>query len=332
MAKHHTVSLGEETFTLQSGQILLDGAIAAGVGIPHDCRAGRCGSCMTEIKAGITLGGETRQLGTVYACQTRVFSDLKIAIEAVPAVEYVRASISALRDLTSDVVELEITPSAPFSYLPGQYCRFTFNGFPTRCFSPTAALDGSPSDGKFHLQIKRVRQGRISTNLGEKIKVGHSLTIEGPFGHGFLRPGLDKRLVLVAGGTGFAPIWSVAEAALRENPHRSMLIVVGVRKLGSFYMGAALDIASKLPNVEIIATAEEHQTTFHAVQFGTPAEHVPSLSGADVVYAAGAPVMVDAVGVMAEAAGAKFYCDPFESTASETGDWITRAMTWLRTG
>ncbi len=332
MAKHHTVCLGDETFVAQSGQILLDAAIAGGVDIPHDCRAGRCGSCMTEVETGITLGGESKQRGTVFACQAHVFSDLKINVEALPPVDVVRARLSGLVDLTPDVVELAITPDTPFSYLPGQYCRFTFNGFPARCFSPTAALDGTASDGNFRLQIKRVRQGRISTNLGETIKTGHRLTIEGPFGHGFLRPGLDKRLVLVAGGTGFAPIWSVADAALRENPLRSLLIIVGVRKLSSFYMGQALDLASQLPNVEIIAMAEERQTAFHSVCFGVPQDHVPELSPDDVVYSAGSPVMVDKVGDMASAAGATFYSDPFESALSAEGDWLTRAITWLRVG
>ena len=332
MARQHKVTLGGECFSVSSGQILLDGAIASGVDIPHDCRAGRCGSCMTEVKAGITLGGETHQRGTVYACQARVFSDLKLAIEPVPPVEMVRATVTSLMDLTNDVVELTITPNTPFAYLPGQYCRFTFNGFPTRCFSPTGAMDGRSEAGQFNLQIKRVRQGRVSTALGDKITNGHALTIEGPFGHGYLRPALNNRLVLVAGGTGFAPIWSVADAALRENPERAMVIVVGVRKLSSFYMGAALDLASRHPNVQIIATAEEQQTAFHSVHLGVPSDHVPQLGPSDIVYAAGAPSMIDLVGDMAQSAGAKFYSDPFESAAIEQGDWLTRAITWLRTG
>lgn len=332
MAKSHTVTLGDESFTVQSGQVLLDGATAGGVDIPHDCRAGRCGSCMTEVKAGITLGGETRQRGTIYACQARVFSDLKIEIEHVPSVDTVRATLTAAHDLTADVVELTITPNTPLSYLPGQYCRFTFAGFPTRCFSPTASIDGRTTSGTFNLHIKRVRNGRVSSVIGDRINAGHSLTIEGPFGHGFLRPALKNRLVVVAGGTGFAPIWSVIEAALKENPERAIVIVVGVRKLASFYMGAALDFASRHSNVQIIATAEEQQDVFHSVLHGAPADHVPALAADDIVYAAGSPAMVELVGDMAQSAGAVFYSDPFESAAIEHDDWLTRAMTWLRTG
>lgn len=332
MAKTHTVSLGKETFTLRSGQVLLDGAISSGVDIPHDCRAGRCGSCMTEVKAGITLGGETHQRGTVYACQARVFSDLRIEIEAVPPVESVRGSVSRLVDLTHDVVEVTLAPATPFAYLPGQYCRFTFQGFPTRCFSPTAPMDGRSDAAHVRLHIKRVRQGRVSTALGDTIRPGHAFTIEGPFGHGFLRHGLSNRLVLVAGGTGFAPIWSVAEAALRENTAREIVLIVGVRKLASFYMGAALDLVSRFPNVEIVAIAEEAQTMFHRVLQGTPPDHVPPLNAHDIVYAAGSPAMVETVGAMSADAGAKFYSDPFESALIEEHDWLTRAITWLRAG
>ena len=332
MAKRHAVSLRGETFTVQSGDVLLDGALASGIDLPHDCRAGRCGSCLTQVKSGVTLGGETRQRGTVYACQARVFSDLNLEVESLPPVDSVRATLTRLVDLTPDVVELTLTPSKPMTILPGQYCRFSFNGFPPRFFSPTAALDGRAAGGQIRLQIKRVRQGRVSTNLGEKIKKGHQLLIEGPFGHGFLRPGLSKRLVLVAGGTGFAPIWAVVDAALRENPSRKIVIVAGVRKLASFYMGPALNLVSQLPNVEIVALAEEHQTRFHGVGFGAPLDFVPVILADDIVYAAGAPTMVDAVGARAEAAGALFYSDPFEAGAGGQDDWLTRAITWLRTG
>ena len=332
MAKTHTVTLGADTFALRSGQILLDGAIANGVEIPHDCRAGRCGSCMTDVKAGITLGGETRQRGTIYACQARVFSDLNISIDPVPPVVSVRATVTQIVDLTPDVVEVTLKPAVPFAFFPGQYCRFTFTGFPTRCFSPTASLDGSTTPDQFKLQIKRVRDGRVSTKLGTSIAAGHSVIIEGPFGHAYLRPKLDNRLVLVAGGTGFAPIWSVADAALTENPDRHVVMVVGVRKLGSFYMGTALDLANRLPNVEIIATAEEAQNEYHSVLHGVPADHVPQLDANDIVYAAGSPVMVDVVGDLAQSVDAVFYSDPFESADAANEDWLTRAMSWLRTG
>jgi len=332
MAKYHRIELGSDVFSVRSGRLLLDGALESGVGIPHDCRAGRCGSCAIEVCHGTTLGGETGSKGVVRACQARVFSDLKLSIEAIPPSDCVRGTLDECTDLTADVVELAITPQSPVTILAGQYCRFTFNGFPTRCFTPTASLDGRTADGRIRLQVKRVRQGRVSTNLGGKIGAGHRLTIEGPFGHGFLRPNLQNRLVLVAGGTGFAPIWAIADAALRENPLRRIALIAGVRKLSSFYMGRALDLISRLPNVDVTATAEEHQTEYCRVRFGDPLAHIPQLLKDDIIYAAGSPAMVKSIGDQAADIGATFYSDPFESDATMSEDWLTRAIIWLRTG
>ena len=62
MAKLHKISLGSEMFLARSGQRVLDAALLNGVEMPHDCRAGRCGTCLTRVKTGITLGGETARI------------------------------------------------------------------------------------------------------------------------------------------------------------------------------------------------------------------------------------------------------------------------------
>jgi CDP-4-dehydro-6-deoxyglucose reductase, E3 len=332
MAKLHRVKLNTETFSARSGQVLLDAALVAGVDIPHDCRAGRCGTCVTSVKAGITLGGETQQRGIVHACQARVFSDLSLAVEALPAVKRIDASITHIADLTDDVVELTLASSERLDLLAGQYCKFTFKGFPTRPFSPTAPLDGGVSNDKIRLNIKRVRDGRVSPNLGRTIKPGHRLTIDGPFGHAFLRPNLQNRLVLIGTGTGFAPVWAVCDAALKENPHREIVIVTGARTISSLYMWPALELARCFKTVSVIVAAEQAHPNYAHVRAGRPLDHLPTLTGDDIVYAAGSPVMVKAIGKLAQKANALFYSDPFEAAAADNEDWVTRAMSWLRTG
>jgi CDP-4-dehydro-6-deoxyglucose reductase, E3 len=332
MAKQHRVTLNGQTFQARSGQVLLDAATVSGTDIPHDCRAGRCGTCVTRVNKGITLGGETMQRGMVHACQARVFSDLDLSVEALPAVSHMQARVASLTDVTADVVELEIEPAARFQLLPGQYCRFTFRGFPERAFSPTAPLDGEETGHNFRLNIKRVRNGRVSTNLGGKIKVGHPLTINGPFGHAFLRPRQSNRIVLVAGGTGFAPMWAVGDASLREHPWREIVLIAGTRELNQLYMLPALELARRFPNVTTIATTETAQDVDPSILRGRPSDHLPRLRSNDIVYAAGAPAMVEAVGVAATAAHATFYADPFEPAGSQAEDWLTKAVSWLRTG
>jgi CDP-4-dehydro-6-deoxyglucose reductase, E3 len=332
MAKLHAVTLNGQPFSARSGQVLLDAALMSGVDLPHDCRAGRCGSCLTRVRRGLTLGGEALQPGMVHACQARVFSDLELAVEPLPAVAMTPARLVKVVDVTHDVAELTIIPDKPLTILPGQYCRFAFRGFPERCFSPTAPLDGRSRGTRVHLNVKRVRNGRVSTNLGGKIGPGHRLSITGPFGHAFLRPRQTNRLVLVAGGTGFAPMWAIGEAALRENPRRPIVFVAGARELRSLYMANALAFVRQFPNVGVIVTAEEEQTAFPHVRLGRPSDHVPALDNGDIVYAAGAPAMVEAVGARAQAAHATFHADPFEAAAIEGGDWVTKAASWLGVG
>jgi CDP-4-dehydro-6-deoxyglucose reductase, E3 len=332
VSKQHTVTLNGDKFPIRSGQVLLDAAMMAGVDIPHDCRAGRCGTCLTRVQRGITLGGDAGQPGVIHACQARVFSDLTLEIEALPAVQRVSARVTKLVDVTHDVVEVTMEPSKSVDIWPGQYCRFTFQGFPARAFSPTPPLNGSLQDGFIHLNIKRVRNGCVSTNLGGKIKPGHRVTIDGPFGHAFLRPSKDKRLVLVGSGTGFAPVWAIAHAALCENSARHIVIATGVRELSSFYMGAALEFMRAFPNVVIVATVEEEQSQYPIVRVGRPTDHLPPLSAGDIVYAAGAPKLVATVGDLSREAHSTFYSDPFEPAESEPQDWLTRAAAWLGTG
>ena len=336
MAKLHKISLGSESFHARSGQRLLDAALLGGVDLPHDCRAGRCGSCLTRVRAGITLGGETRQPGMVHACQAMVFSDLALELEPLPPVTRVRAKVTKLVEIAEDIVEVTIEPAQMIELLPGQYCRFRFRGYPARPFSPTARLDSLQADGNIRLQVKRVRGGRVTPELGRGIQQGHAVGIEGPFGHAFLRPGLGKRLVLVGSGTGFAPVWAVAAAALRENPARPMALIAASRKAAAFYMTPALAQLSRHANVTATATIDEPAPVrhLHSSGFspGRALDNLPLLDADDIVYAAGSPTLVGAIGDAAEAVGALFYADPFEPASPSKPRWIDSAKAWLQAG
>lgn len=331
MPKTHSVVANGARFSVRSGENLLEGALSNGVDLPHDCRAGRCGTCLMRVRKGRTFGGESRQRGMIYACQARVFSDLTLEYDILPPVQRIDARVTRLTNLTPDVVEITITPAKRLPLLPGQYCRFTFRGFPARAFSPTAPLDRPQKGRSFRLNVKRVRGGSVSPNLGRLIRAGHALKVEGPFGSAFLRPRKMGRLVLVAGGTGFAPMWAVADAALRENPARPMVLIAGVGSLTSFYMWPALDRVALLPNVRVIATVQKEEPGHPAVRRGRPDEHLPALTSDDIVYAAGAPSMVENVERAAEAARATFYSDPFEASGptTERRSWLN-VLSWIR--
>ena len=331
MSKLCRVEVNGETFSASRGDLLLDAALMNGVDIPHDCRSGYCGSCRVRVLEGRCVGGPVSDPEIVHACQGRIVTDLKIEVEEVPETVTLSGQVAELIRRAPDVMEVGIELQQPLQYLPGQYCSLRFRGFPARCFSPTAPLDWPCNQRLLRFHIRKVRNGRVSSQLGRRIRQGHRIKLAGPFGSAFLRPFPSRRLVLVGGGTGFAPIWSIAEAAITEEPRRELVLIAGSRKLESLYMIPALCRLALFPNVSIIPVVAEQQAMSNAVRKGSPPDYLPALSPNDVVYCAGAPAMVDAISRVAAAAGAKCYSDPFEPAANqqEKTSLLSRAADWL---
>ena len=331
MRKICKVTLNEETFYANVGDVLLDGAIMSGVELHHDCRSGICGTCRVRLVDGKVFGGTEDGSDMIYACQARVVSDLEVVTEHVPDRVSVSAEVVELQRLAPDVVGVSLELQRPLQYLPGQYCKLQFRGFPARCYSPTYPLEGAPSDRRHYYHVRRLHDGVVSSALGQKICVGNRVRLAGPFGSAFFRPAHHGRTVLVASGTGFAPIWSIAVAAIMEQPRRELMLVVAARKLQSFYMHAALCRLALFPNVKIIPVVSEPQNVSQALRSGRPTDHLPALSPDDVVYTAGAPAVTETVARVARAAGSVCYADPFVASlgASEDVGLIGRVAGWF---
>jgi NAD(P)H-flavin reductase/ferredoxin len=326
MRKTHRVIVNGEQFSACRGDVLLDAALMSGVHIPHDCRSGHCGTCQVRIVAGALFGGDARE---AKACQCRVIADVTVTVEEVPDVTTASGRVTALRPVAPDVVELCIALQRPLEYLPGQYLQVQFRGFAARYYSPTVPLDRFGDGRSIQLHVRRVPGGHVSSALGTDIAVGHRVKLRGPFGSAYLRPGLSNPLVLVAGGTGFAPIWSIADAAMRDNPQRQIVLLVGARTFESLYMIPALWRLASCPNVTIIPVTDTRQTASPVVRTGSPIDHLPTLYADDIVYAAGPPPLVEAVIDMAEASGATCYADAFVPNAERQAGLLSRAVNWL---
>lgn len=331
MPKACKVTFNDETFYANCGDLLLDGALMSGVEMPHDCRSGVCGACRVRLVEGKVFGGTDATSDTIHACQARVVSDLTLVADPTPVPTSAMARVADLARLAPDVVGVSLELQQPFPYLPGQYCKLQFRGFPARCYSPTYPLEGAPDDHRLHFHIRRLPRGAVSSALGDKIRVGHRVRLSGPFGSAFHRPNHDGRIVLVASGTGFAPMWSVAVGAITERPQRELVFIVASRKLQSFYMDGALCRLALFPNVTIIPVVSEPQNVSSALRSGRPTDYLPSLSPSDLVYTAGAPAMTEAVAKIAGAAGARCYTDPFVSNPGEDDQagLIARVFGWF---
>jgi 3-phenylpropionate/trans-cinnamate dioxygenase ferredoxin reductase subunit len=193
-------------------------------------------------------------------------------------------------------------------------------------------VDGDLNGGSVWFHVRRMQGGRVTSAIGKRIKPGHRVKLTGPYGSAHFRPDQHCRLVLVATNTGFAPIWSIAVAALRENPQRRIMIIAGGRTIDSLYMGPALVKLASFPNVVVVPVCSTPQTVSQAVQPGRPTDYLPFMLPSDVIYACGAPAMVDAVKSIAERVGVVCHADPFLSTTDNIVEQgiRTRAKRWLK--
>jgi NAD(P)H-flavin reductase len=311
--------------------LLLDAALSNGIDLPYDCRAGHCGTCCVRLVSGEVRGGEGSEPGIVHACQCRIVGDAVIERGESPGVRTVEGVLTSLRPLSREVMEVGIRTSRPLPYLAGQYAQVRFSGYPSRPFSITHPLSGNPNNRSVWFHVRRMKDGRVTRSLGKRIKPGHRVALAGPYGSAHFRPNLIGRLILVATNTGFAPIWSIAAAALRENPQRMMMIIAGGRAIESLYMGPALTQLASFPNVHVVLVCSSLHTLSKGVKPGRPTDYLPHLLPTDVLYACGAPRMVDSIKSMAARVGVVCYADPFLQTIDDTvkESVLTRAMEWF---
>ena len=331
MARRHQITLNGTSFLARRGELLLDAALNNGIDLPYDCRAGHCGTCCVRLVAGEVRGGQGSEPGIVHACQCRIVGDVVIERGQPSGLRTVEGVLSSLRPLSVDVMEVGIRTDRALPYHAGQYAQLRFSGYPSRPFSITHPLSGNPNSRSVWFHVRRMQGGRVSSALGKRIRPGHRVKLTGPHGSAHFRANLDGRMILVATSTGFAPIWSIAVAALRENPERTMMIIAGGRSIEALYMGPALARLARFPNVLVVPTCSTPQTLSPVVKLGRPTDFLPRLLPSDVLYACGAPGMVDAIKTIAGRIGAVCYADPFlpsTDTAVEEGV-LARAMGWL---
>lgn len=320
------------TIEVRRGTIL-DAALAAGVPYPHGCRSGDCGSCKSRLIAGLVdryacapeaLSREEARLGLFLACRARAKSDLEIAWVAevgcrVLPVRTLEAEVVGLESATHDIKRVNLgIVGARLDFYAGQYLSLRCNGHPPRPYS----MANSPDDGELELHVRHVPGGKVSGYVAESLRLGERVTLEGPFGSAYLRPETNRPLLLLAGGSGLAPIKSILRTALaRGHPH-PIHLYHGVREARDLYDGEELEqlSASGLMSFhQVLSSSETPGTYRHGFVHEAVAEDFDSLSGFDI-YLAGPPPMVDAVRETVCRLGAEeenVYADAFHAAAPE---------------
>ena len=227
----HTVKVVDGAqFVCADDDTLLRAGLRAGLGFPYECNAGSCGTCKVELVEGQVnslrpdapgLSDRDRAKNRVLACQARPGSDCAIKVrlrpENVPLHKPARfrARLDRVRDLTHDMREFtfKAEANAP-GFRPGQYALFYLPGIPAaRTYSMSNVDEGR---GEWQFVVRRVPTGVGTVTLFDKVPVGSEITLDGPFGLAFLRTDSPRDLVLVGGGSGLAPVLSLARGAIAE--------------------------------------------------------------------------------------------------------------------
>ena len=315
-----------KTVKASAGETLVEAGLSGWVAIPHDCNSGQCETCRVNVVSGRVDDCGTAEKNTVLACQAKVIGNAAITFEHIAEVAKRSGLITGISQLASDIVEVAVLLDTPVTMRPGQYLSVKFAGFPARDLSPTVRFDGSAAPGELIFHIRRYPGGLVSTQIGATIKPGHRVQVRGPFGGAYLREG-DGPIILIGGGTGWAPIWSVATAARREQRHRELVVIAGSRDAEGLYMRRSLEWLKDDGVREVIATAETGAV--NPVMRGRPTHYLPSLGPEDTVYVAGPPPLVDSVKMKSRAAAALCYADPFLPNAQPLS-FVDRIMAMLR--
>jgi 3-phenylpropionate/trans-cinnamate dioxygenase ferredoxin reductase subunit len=332
MSSNCRITIDGKTVQAKRGEKVLDAALRGGVELPYDCRAGHCGTCVVKLTSGQVKGGAASEAGCIHACQSRVIGDIALEAREQAKVKTVRGVVASIRNLSAEVVQLEIRLAQALPYFAGQYAQLRFAGFPQRPFSLTHPLRGQSDGRSIWFHVRRMKGGVVTRELGRRIMPGHRTMVTGPYGSAYFRPNLENRMILVATGTGFAPIWSIIASALHENPNRMIMLIVGGSTLDALYMGPALGRLKQFPNVRILPCCSAPHTPYKAIRPGRPTDYLPRLYSSDVVYTCGVPAMVDDIRAIAAKAGAACYADPFVETKDEKmGEQTTlaKALAWL---
>jgi CDP-4-dehydro-6-deoxyglucose reductase len=297
-------------FDVQAEESVLTAALRQHIVLPYGCRNGACGSCKGKIVAGeVDYGvyqkkaltdGERAQ-GKALLCQARPLTDLVIEARTIGAAKDIQVKtlpcrVQKMERLADDVMvlHLKLPANERLQFLAGQYIEFLLRDGSRRSFS----MGNAPQDDELiELHVRHVAGGQFTDHVFGKMKERDILRFEGPLGTFFLREDSAKPIVFVASGTGFAPIKSIIQHALRKGVTRPMTLYWGGRRPKDLYMNALAETwaGPGFRYVPVVSDAlpADHWTGRTGFVHRAVMEDFPDLSGHQV-YACGVPVMVDA--------------------------------------
>jgi NAD(P)H-flavin reductase len=226
----------------------------------------------------------------------------------------VRARIVDLTDAAPGVRILGLVADGPFPFKAGQYAALSFRGGPWRDYS----MANAPGGSRLEFHVREETGGRVSRVAVRELAFGDVVRVAGPFGEAYLRESHPGPILLAGGGTGLAPMLSIAKTALRTRAAPSVRLYGGVRRAVDLYAEAALAaLMREWPNLSVVTALSDERIPGH--RHGLVADAVAqdiADARAMTAYLAGPPAMVESVRAVLLARGiAAIHADPFVSEA-----------------
>ncbi len=244
---------------VQPKETILSAALRSGLNFPYSCKVGGCAECKCKLTNGkikaltdasYLLSAEELQDGYILACQSIPKSaDVTIEVDLSRAVSrQMRGKITRQEQITHDIRVLELTLEETPVFKAGQYAQLTLDSLPgvSRAYSFASKPDAESNKVSFF--IRHVPGGELSTLINTEDLVGQSVEIESPKGDFYLRDS-DKPMLMIAGGSGLAPIVSILEKAKEENCNRPVIVILGARTQADIYcLDEIAEIGRNWPN------------------------------------------------------------------------------------
>jgi propane monooxygenase reductase subunit len=327
-------------FTVKPGEYILDAALRAGVPLKYGCRHGNCSSCKYLVTEGdldlgkaspYSLSNAERDDGWVLVCCATALDDLEIQDDRIVDTRQLpvlvpqefTAEVLGVDALTPSLRRLSLRPDQPVRFYAGQFLEVAVPGERDQWRSYSVASAPDSSSG-VEFVIKVVDGGRFSGQL-DALVPGAEIRLRGPFGTGYLREGA-RPVLLVATGSGIAPILSILEHAALEGDSRAFTFFYGARTAGELpcesrmrELAALLDLTYRpvlsRPTPACGWAGEPARVTaavLRTIGDGSPYD----------AYVCGNPDMCDAVTALLEAKGTpeeSIFTDKFFPAVEATG-------------
>ncbi|MGE4125572.1 MAG: 2Fe-2S iron-sulfur cluster-binding protein [Pusillimonas sp.] len=262
----------EETVLAQDRLSVLDACLEEGVNFPYNCRSGECGECLVRLVSGqvkelpgadpAIFNDSNRANGEILACMCYPESNLELSLPATSAssdfapVGQHEGRVASINRLQPTIYEVVVDVDSSLDYAPGQYFDWQIPGIsPDRSYSAA----NRSGEGRVVFHVKIHEGGQVSNYLQHGgLCTGDPLTLKGPYGRFGLSENTDMPAIMIAGGTGLAPIMALLEENFSRSLKRPITMFFGGRSPSELYhLDRLTQWAERYPYFKLVACVQE---------------------------------------------------------------------------